>query len=47
MNILTECRLDVKPDDCEIALFHTQRRVQSDQCYFTVQMTGINFEYSL
>ncbi len=25
----------------------TQRRVQPDQCYFTVQITGINFECSL
>ncbi len=26
---------------------HTQRRVQPDQCYFTVQITGINFECNL
>ncbi len=26
---------------------YTQRRVQPDQCYFTVQITGINFECSL
>ncbi len=26
--------------------WHTQRRVQPDQCYFTVQITGINFECS-
>ncbi len=26
---------------------HTQRRVQPNQCYFIVQITGINFEYSL
>ncbi len=26
---------------------YTQRRVQSYQCYFTVQMTGSNFECSL
>ncbi len=26
---------------------YTQRRVQSDQCYFTVQITGSNFECSL
>ncbi len=26
---------------------HTQRRVQPDQCYFTVQITGSNFECSL
>ncbi len=25
----------------------TQRRVQPDQCYFIVQITGINFEYSM
>ncbi len=25
----------------------TQRRARPDQCYFTVQITGINFEYSL
>ncbi len=28
-------------------LNHTQRRVQPDQCYFTVQIAGINFECSL
>ncbi len=26
---------------------YTQRRVQPDQCYFTVQITGINFKCSL
>ncbi len=26
---------------------HTQKRVQPDLCYFTVQITGINFECSL
>ncbi len=26
---------------------YTQRRFQTDKCYFTVQMTGINFECSL
>ncbi len=26
---------------------YTQRRVQPEQCYFTVQITGINFECSL
>ncbi len=26
---------------------YTQRRVQPDQCYFTVQITGSNFECSL
>ncbi len=26
---------------------HPQRRVQPDQCYFTVQITGSNFECSL
>ncbi len=26
---------------------HTQRRVLPDQCYFTVQITGSNFECSL
>ncbi len=26
---------------------HTQRRVQPDQCYFTAQITAINFECSL
>ncbi len=26
---------------------HTQRRVQPDQCYFTVQITGSNLECSL
>ncbi len=26
---------------------YTQRRVQPDQCYFTVQITGTNFEGSL
>ncbi len=25
---------------------YTQRRVQPDQCYFTVQITGSNFECS-
>ncbi len=28
----------------EIQIIHTQRTVQPDQCYFTVQITGINFE---
>ncbi len=28
-------------------LAHTQRRVQPDQCYFTIQITDINFECSL
>ncbi len=27
--------------------YHTQRRVQPDQCYFTVQITGLNFQCSL
>ncbi len=26
---------------------HTQRRVQPDQCYIRIQITGINFECSL
>ncbi len=26
---------------------NTQRRVQPDECYFTVQITGIKFECSL
>ncbi len=26
---------------------YTQRRVQPDQCYFTVQITGLNFGCSL
>ncbi len=26
---------------------HTQRRVQPDQCYFTMQITGVNFECTL
>ncbi len=26
---------------------HNQRRVKPDQCYFTVQITGINSECSL
>ncbi len=30
-----------------LAACYTQRRVQPDQCYFTVQITGINFECSL
>ncbi len=30
-----------------VLITYTQRRVQPDQCYFTVQMTGINFECSL
>ncbi len=28
-------------------IVYTQRRVQPDQCCFTVQITGINFECSL
>ncbi len=31
----------------EILKEYTQRRVQPDQCYFTVQITGSNFECSL
>ncbi len=26
---------------------HPQKRVQPDQCYFTVQIAGSNFEFSL
>ncbi len=26
---------------------YTQRRVQQDKCYFTIQITGSNFECSL
>ncbi len=28
-------------------VIHTQRRIQTGQCYFTVQITGINSECSL
>ncbi len=30
-----------------VIVVYTQRRVQPDQCYFTVQITGSNFECSL
>ncbi len=29
-------------DTCDIVFIYTQRRVQPVQCYFTVQITGIN-----
>ncbi len=35
-------------DDNNLSLYsYTQRRVQPDQCYFTVQITCSNFKYSL
>ncbi len=34
-------------DEYHLLLQYTQRRVQPNQCYFTVQITGSNFEYSL
>ncbi len=44
--IFTIIIVSVFEENNNVALF-TQRRVQPDQCYFTVQITGSNFECSL
>ncbi len=48
LHIITLCAAD---DTCNMFLAdqpnHTQKRVQPDKCYFTVQITGSNFECSL
>ncbi len=42
-----EISLEIKNGKPNLIRCYTQRNVQPDQCYFTVQINGINFECSL